>query len=119
MGELGQLSEEGRGRALDRFRLFQPYLEQNQPLQSVARAAGIPYRTAQRWVAQYRQFGLAALSRKPRDDRGERRVVSVKLKEAIEGLLFKSRLCRSRRYTSKCNAWPRSWAGGPKLFGRL
>jgi transposase InsO family protein len=49
-------------------------------------AAGIPYRTVQRWVAQYRLFGLAALARKRREDRGERRVVSAKLKEVIEGL---------------------------------
>ena len=72
--------------ALDRFRLIQPHLEQNQSLQSVADAAGVPYRTAQRWVAQYRLFGLVALARKRREDRGERRVVSAKLKEIVEGL---------------------------------
>ena len=66
--------------------LIQPHLEQNQSLQSVADAEGVPYRTAQRWVAQYRLFGLAALVRKRREDRGERRVVSAKLKEVIEGL---------------------------------
>jgi putative transposase len=55
-------------------------------LQSVARAAGIPYRTAQRWVAQYRLFGLAALARKKREDQGERRAVSTKMKEPVEGL---------------------------------
>jgi len=55
-------------------------------LQSVARAAGIPYRTAQRWVAQYRLFGLAALARKKREDQGERRAVSTKMKEVVEGL---------------------------------
>ncbi len=55
-------------------------------MQSIAREAGIPYRTAQRWVAQYRRFGLAALSRKKREDRGERRAVSKRLKEIIEGL---------------------------------
>lgn len=48
--------------------------------------AGIAFRTAQRWVAQYRGFGLAALARKNRDDRGARRAVTEKVKEAIEGL---------------------------------
>jgi putative transposase len=86
MDQLAGLTEEARKLALDRFRLIQPHLEQDQSLQSVARAAGIPYRTAQRWVAQYRLFGLAALVRKGREDRGERRVVSAKLKEVIEGL---------------------------------
>ena len=61
-------------------------LSRTSRLQSVAQAAGIPYRTAHRWVAQYRLFGLAAWSRKKRSDRGERRAVSAKLKEAIEGL---------------------------------
>jgi putative transposase len=68
--------------ALDRFRIIQPHVEQNRPLQSVARA----YRTAQRWVAQYRLFGLAALARKKREDQGERRAVSTKMKEVVEGL---------------------------------
>ena len=49
-------------------------------------AAGIPYRTAHRWLTQYRLHGLAALARKRRGDHGERRSVSSKIKEAIEGL---------------------------------
>jgi hypothetical protein len=47
---------------------------------------GHPYRTAHRWLAHYRRFGLVALARKKRDDCGARRAVSVKVKEAIEGL---------------------------------
>jgi len=86
MDELAGLSNEDRNRALDRFRLLKPHLEESQSLRAVARAAGIPYRTAHRWLTQYRLFGLAALARKTRDDRGGRRVVSVKVKDAIEGL---------------------------------
>ena len=86
MDQLAGLPEEARKLALGRFRQIQPHLEENRPLQSVAREAGIPYRTAQRWVAQYRRFGLAALTRKKREDRGERRTVSTKVKEIIEGL---------------------------------
>jgi putative transposase len=80
------LSEDSRKLALDRFRLLQPHLEQNRPLRPVAVEAGIPFRTAQRWVALYQRFGLVALARKKRHDRGSRRAVSVKVKEAIEGL---------------------------------
>ena len=86
MDLLTGLPEDVRKLALDRFRIIQPHLEQNRPLQSVARAAGIPHRTAQRWVAQYRLFGLAALARKKREDQGERRAVSTKMKEVVEGL---------------------------------
>jgi putative transposase len=77
MDELAGLPEEARRLALDRFRLLQPHLEQNEPLTSVANAAGIPYRTAHRLVSQYRRHGLAALVRKKRLDRGQRRVVSI------------------------------------------
>jgi putative transposase len=86
MDELAGLSEEARKLAMERFRLLQPHLEQNEPLKRVAQAAGIPYRTAHRLVSEYRLHGLAALVRKKRADRGERRVVSGKLKDAIEGL---------------------------------
>lgn len=75
MTELAGLTEESRKLALDRFHQLQPHLEQNHSLRSVAQAAGIPYRTAQRWIALYRMFGLAALARKHRSDRGERRAV--------------------------------------------
>ena len=53
---------------------------------SVAREAGIAYSTAQRWVGLFRAPGLGALARKPRSDRGERRALSPKLLEAVEGL---------------------------------
>lgn len=86
MDELAGLSEEARKLAMERFRLLQPHLENNEPLTSVAQAAGIPYRTAHRLASAYRRSGLAALVRQRRADRGERRAVSVKLKEAIEGL---------------------------------
>ena len=86
MDELAGLPEALRKLALDRFRFLQPHLEQSRPLRSVAGEAGIPYRTAQRWLSRYQQFGLAALVRKARADAGERRAVSRQLREAIEGL---------------------------------
>lgn len=59
MDQLAGLPEGARKLALDRFRLIQPHVEDNRPLTSVAANAGIPFRTAQRWVSAYRQFGLA------------------------------------------------------------
>jgi hypothetical protein len=76
MDEPAGLSDDDRKLALGRFRLLQPHLEQNRPLRAVTGEAGIAFRTAQRWVAQYQRFGLAALARKKRDDRGARRAVS-------------------------------------------
>jgi putative transposase len=90
MRELGEVPEEARELAMSRFRLIQPHLEKNQPLQTVAADGKVPFRTAQRWVSQYRKFGLIALIRKTRVDRGARRVISPKLKAAIEALALES-----------------------------
>jgi hypothetical protein len=79
------ITEEARKLAFDRFRLLQPHLEDDRPLKAVA-AAGIPFRTAQRWVSLYRQFGLGALARKKRTDNGQHREISARLEEAIEGI---------------------------------
>src|SRR5450432_2205921 len=103
MDQLAGLTEEARKLALDRFRLLQPHLEDDRALKAVAAAAGIPFRTAQRWVSLYRQFGLAALARKRRTDTGQHREISTKLKEAIEGIALQkpplpvAMICRQAR----------------------
>lgn len=84
--DLTTLPEADRQSALERFRLLQPHLEEGKPLTLVAHQAGIPYRTAQRWVSLYHRFGLAALTRKQRADLGARRSLSPQLHKAVEGL---------------------------------
>jgi putative transposase len=84
--ELASIPEPGRKRALDRFRILQPYLEEGRPLNAIALAASIPYRTAHRWVTLYRKYGLSGLGRRARNDRGGRRAVSAKIQEIIEAL---------------------------------
>jgi hypothetical protein len=54
MQELLELSDEDRELAMSRFLVPQPHLEQERPLRVVATEAGLAFRTAQRWVAQYR-----------------------------------------------------------------
>lgn len=88
--ELTALTEEARRGALQRFRLLQPHLEEGRALTEIARAAGVPYATAKRWVARYRQFGLVGLARKGRADRGERRALSAELLQVIEGLALEN-----------------------------
>ena len=86
MQELTALSAEDRKLALSRFHLLEPHLEGGCELRSLADETKIPYRTLQRWVAAYRKFGLTAFVRKRRTDLGGRRVISVRLREAVEGL---------------------------------
>jgi putative transposase len=86
MSDLASLPEADRQSAVERFRLLQPYLEGHRALTVVAREAGLPYRTAQRWVSLYRRFGPAALARKGRADCGGRRSLSPQMQKAVEGL---------------------------------
>jgi hypothetical protein len=86
MTELTSLPESARKIALDRFQLLQPHLEDKRFLKSVARDAGIGYRTAQRWMMRYREYGLAGLARNDRADRGRRRAITPALKEILEKL---------------------------------
>jgi putative transposase len=86
MKELAELPEEDREQALTRFRLLEPHLLRGQELRSVSAVSGVSFRTLQRWVARYRRLGLVALARRTREDRGVRRVVSLAMKSAIEGL---------------------------------
>ncbi|WP_177241265.1 hypothetical protein [Nonomuraea wenchangensis] len=44
------------------------------PLARVAAFGERPYRTLQRWLADYRRDGLAGLARRPRRDAGRRRM---------------------------------------------
>ena len=83
---LAGFSEARRRLAFDRYRKLRPHLEQDVPLTRVAAEAGLPLRTAQRWVSRYRRFGLAGLSRAVRADQGKRRRLSDELRHLTEGL---------------------------------
>lgn len=49
--------------ALVRFKVIAPFLEEGLALTQLAQAHNIPLRTLRRWVARYRQGGVAALGR--------------------------------------------------------
>jgi transposase-like protein len=61
---LAALSENQRRRALERFQVLRPFLEEGVPLAIVARAHALSPRTARYWVRQYRQHGLAGLEKR-------------------------------------------------------
>jgi putative transposase len=82
---LTNLSEEERARALERYSLLRPYLENTATLAEVVGSAGVSLRTARYWVRRYRQEGLAGLARKPRRDKDQPKIASDLLR-LIEGL---------------------------------
>jgi putative transposase len=86
---LTALTDEERARALARFRLLQPCVEEGVPLAQLARQHGVALRTAQRWLQRYRQQGLAGLVRQARADRSRHRRLTAELAQLIEGLTLR------------------------------
>jgi putative transposase len=82
------LPAEQREEAMRRFEVLRPHIEGGATLSHAAAAAGVPLRTAQRWLANYRREGLAGLTKRPRRDRGARRVRD-ELVTLIEGLALR------------------------------
>jgi putative transposase len=85
---LASLSDEQCRQAMDRFAVLRLHLEEGVPLTSAAADAGVPLRTAQRWLASYREIGLIGLARPVRRDAGGRRLPS-ELVALIEGMGLK------------------------------
>jgi len=92
MGEpptLTELDDGARASAMACYdAVLRPHLEHGVPLTNAAEAAGVPLRTAQRWLARYRAGGLAALARQPRVDRGQRKL-PAELQSFIEGMALR------------------------------
>lgn len=68
-----------------RMAVLDPFLEGSVPLARAAAAAGVPERTARRWLAEYRAEGPRSLTRSARSDRGKRRT-AADVVALVEGL---------------------------------
>ena len=77
-----------RAEALQRLAVIRAHLDDGVPLARAAREAGVPPRTARRWLARYRLRGVQGLERSARSDRGSRRL-PAELVQAIEGLALR------------------------------
>ncbi len=82
------LSEADRARALARFTVVRPALEEGVAPAVIARAQGVTPRAIQRWLARYRRDGLAGLARPARSARGRSRLDPT-LRQFIEGLALR------------------------------
>ena len=73
--ELSGLCDTERSRALTRFEIIRPFLEDGVPLTRLAKEQQIVLHTARRWVERYRKSGVAGLIRKERNDKDRTQVV--------------------------------------------
>lgn len=76
------------GDAMRRFLVLRPHLEQGVSLAAAARAADVPIRTAQRWLARYRKLGMEGLARQVRSDAKSHKFPK-ELVQLIEGLALR------------------------------
>ena len=74
-------------RVASRLTFLGTHLHDGVPLASAARNAGVPIRTARRWLARFRNAGPVGLATKPRSDAGARKIAR-ELVELIEGMAF-------------------------------
>jgi len=89
VASLSELTEEQRAEAYKRYEVVRGCVEEEIPQTVVAREHGVPVKTLQRWVHQYRESGLCGLARLPRSDRGKRRGISEELVKVVEGLALR------------------------------
>ncbi|MFE5837271.1 helix-turn-helix domain-containing protein [Arthrobacter sp. NPDC056493] len=68
---------------MTRLEVLAPHLHEGVPVTRAAAAAGVPLRTARRWLSAYRARGLAGLVPAPRSDRAA--AVSGRSDDMIEG----------------------------------
>src|SRR6478736_3059859 len=73
----------------ERLAVLGPHLHDGVPLSVAAGRAGVPLRTARRWLAAYQSDGAAGLSRSGRTDRGGRRRMPPEMVELVEGLALR------------------------------
>lgn len=71
-----------------RLAVLEPHVHQGVPLTRAAAAAGVPLRTAQRWLARYQSDGATGLSRGTRADAGTRRF-PAELVALVEGMVLR------------------------------
>lgn len=79
------IPEDRRREAMARLAVLRPTLEEEVPLARAAAEAGVPLRTAQRWLARYHRDGVQGLARPVRRDAGRRRL-RLELVALVEGL---------------------------------
>ena len=87
---LTTLSDEQREIALDRYDKLEPYLKGDISLAHICRDNQVSLRTARVWIKLYRSGGLIALARKPRNDKGNNRILTLETRHLIEGIYLKS-----------------------------
>ncbi len=111
MPTLADLDPADRAVAAHRWEVLRPHVEGGVTLPAAAAHSGVPCRTPQRWLAQYRKCGLTGLAPRERSDSGKRRLPDD-LVHLIEGLALQrpapavTTITRAVGDVATRNGWP-------------
>jgi len=86
---LAQLRDDEREDATQKYKIIEPYINDEQTLKVLAEKKSIPIRTLGLWVKKYRSHGLVGLARQSRCDKGLPRQYGTTLQKTIEGIYLK------------------------------
>jgi len=73
-----------RLKAIEKFKIIEPFLNGVATLKSIARSVAIPYRTLLRWVVVYKTKGFDQLNAKKREDKCKGRKLSAEVIQLIQ-----------------------------------
>jgi len=65
---LAELTEADRKYVFDKYKIIEPYINNQETLKLIARRNNIPRRTLSLWVSKYKEYGLVGLLRQVRRD---------------------------------------------------
>ncbi|GHO88055.1 helix-turn-helix domain-containing protein [Dictyobacter formicarum] len=95
------LSEQQRTQALERFEIIRPAVEKELSQAQVARTHHLATSTVQLWVKQYREKGLAGLTKPAkRSDKGKSRRLPEQTVTMLKGLALQTPLRSAVAYSS-------------------
>ncbi len=83
---LAELTEEDRKYVFDKYKIIEPYINNQGTLKEIAQRNTIPRRTLSSWVNKYKEYGLVGLFRQVRRDKGAARKIDKLTIEFIEAL---------------------------------
>ena len=105
---LAQLNDDDRDKAYQRYKIIEPYVNNEQTLKLVSKHESISVRTLGMWIKKYREQGLVGLARQSRCDKGLPRQYESLLQKTIEGIYLKKPMLSARSHGEMlCQVNPR------------
>jgi len=83
-------SDEKRSKAVEKFKIIEPYILDGIPLAELSQEHGAPLRTLQMWTKSYQDHGLKGLIHQTRSDAGSVKI-DAEAKNIIEGIALKNK----------------------------